>query len=45
LLHDKILSKFAKAYNQKVSEDRNMSSRFKRVESLLIEEHIERICG
>tara|TARA_Y100000593_G_scaffold81620_1_gene152793 strand:- start:814 stop:12045 length:11232 start_codon:yes stop_codon:yes gene_type:complete len=45
LLDAKILSKFAELYNKEVANNRNMEKRFNRVGDLMIEKHIEEVCG
>ena len=35
----------ADVYNKNVSKNRNMSSRFKKLDTMIIEKHIKEICG
>jgi hypothetical protein len=45
LLDEKLLVKFASAYNNEVANNRNMSNKFRRVVDNMLEEYIGDMCG
>ena len=45
LLDEKLLSKFANAYNNEVANNRNINSRFDSIDDIMLEDFIEDNCG